>query len=355
MKRLRFLFLLLLCVILITGCVRKRVIDDVNIAVGMGIDKSNGQLNGSILIPVFKADRAVENFTFTAKGEVTRDLISKMQTKASQPIVGGSLDVVLIGEKMAREGILQVLDVFLREPTIGAGLYLAVVDGSPEEIFKGDYGDRGNAQYLRQLMEHNMEGGNLPLSNLHRFLFDYYQKGKDAYLPLLKKTDPKLVNIIGIALFKGDKVVDTLHEEEMFYFKLLVDPKGEGAIKVKKKHGASFVKSLKSQHKMKLIRREPYEFAIDIKIKGSLIEHQGRILKKDELIGIEKQMEKQIVKKCTAMIQDFQKKEIDPVGFGHFAKTKTRNFDFKKWQESYKTAQIKVNADVEIIELGVVE
>ena len=355
MKKFRLIIILCLCSLFLVGNVQKRVIDDVNIATGFGINKSNGQLQGSIMIPVFKADKSIGNFTFSAKGKIPRDLVSEMQKTASQPIVAGALDIAFFGEDLAREGIIQVLDVFLRDPTIGARLNLAVVDGDVNDIFKGNYGDRGNHEYLRQLLEQNMKVHNLPLTNLHFFLADFYEEGKDAYLPVLKKTKNDLVNITGIALFKDEKLVDILHENKMFYFKLLVDKHTQGSVMVKEKHGDASVKSITSKHKIKLLNRNPYKFGVHLKLKGYLTEHQGGNLKKSEVEDLEKQLEKQIVEECTTMIEDFQKKEIDPVGFGHFAQSRTRNFDFNKWQERYKSAQFKITAEVDIVQIGVIK
>jgi spore germination protein len=331
------------------------VIDDVNIATGIGIDKSGDQLLGSIMIPVFNPDKTFGNFTFTAKGNIMRDLLSEMQKKASQPIVAGSLDLAFFGKDVAREGIFRVLDVFLRDPSVGSRVQLAVVDGKALDIFKGKYGDRGNSAYLTQLIEHNMTEQNLPLTNLHRFLAAFYQEGRDPYLPFLKKTKPYLVSITGIALFKAEKQVDLLSENKMFYFKLLVDKHTKGSVKVKDKFGESSVQSITSKTKIRLINRNPYEFAVNTKINGFLTEHQERTLKKDDIHKIEKQLEKQVNQECAKMIFQFQKKDIDPVGFGHIAKTRTRNFDFKKWNQSYKSARFKITSDVNIIELGVVD
>jgi spore germination protein len=229
------------------------------------------------------------------------------------------------------------------------------VDGNAVDIFKGRYGDRGNAAYLTQLIEHNMKGQNLPITNLHHFLATFYQVGQDPYLPFLKKIKSNLVNITGIALFKDEKVVDILSENKMFYFKLLVDKHTRGSIKVKDKIGESTIQSIASKTKFTLKNRNPYEFAVQIKINGLLSEHQERTLKKEDIHKIEKQLEKQISEECTKMIGNFQKKDIDPVGFGHIAKTRTRNFDFNKWKQSYSSARVKVTADVNIIEVGVVE
>lgn len=355
MRNIYFAMSLLFCTMFLTGCVQTNVIDDVNIATGIGIDKSGNQLLGSIMIPVFKPEKSFGNFTFSAKGNLMRDLIAEMQKKASQPIVSGSLDIAFFGENVAREGINQILDVFLRDPSIGSRIHLAVVDGKAIDIFQGRYGDRGNAAYLTQLIKHNMEEENLPLTNLHLFLAALYQKGKDAYLPLLKKRQENLVSITGIALFKGDKVVAILSENKMFYFKLLVDKHTTGSIKVKDKEEQSTIQSITSKNKITLTSRNPYEFAVHMQIKGLLTEHREGILKKGEVHKIEKHLEKQVVVECKKMIEGFQKKEIDPVGFGHIAKTRTRNFDFNKWNKDYKSARFKVTADVNIIEVGVVE
>lgn len=355
MKKIHLVIFFFFCMMYLPGCIETKIIDDVNIAHGIGVDKIGNQLLGSIMIPVFKADKSKENFTFTAKGKIMRDLIADMQKKASQPIVSGSLDLAFFGDDVAREGIIQILDVFLRDPSVGSTVQLAVVDGKVIDIFKGKYGDRGNAQYLVQLIEQNMERGDLPLTNLHRFLTAFYQNGKDAYLPVLKKVQPDLVNITGIALFRDDKVVTTLPEKKLFYFKLLVDKHTMGSVKVKDKGGESTVKSITSKNKIKLTSRNPYEFAINIKISGFLTEYQERTLKMGEIHNIEKHLEKQVVTECMKMVKDFQKKGIDPVGFGHIAKTKTRNFDFDKWNKNYKNARFKVTANVNIIEVGVVE
>jgi len=350
-----FFIPLLLFTVLLAGCINKKIIDDVNITTGIGIDKEGEQYLGSAMIPVYNPDKSIENFIFTAKGTVVRDLMFQMQQTSSQPIVGGSLDVTLFDETVAREGIPHVLDVFLRDPSVGARVHLAVVDGKAKDIFEGKYGDRGNGRYLAELIESNYKTGNLPLTNLHQFLHDYYQKGKDPVLPYLRQTRPDLVNIAGLALFKGEKVVDVLDENKLFYFKLMVDYYSEGALKIKDEHGESFIKSIHSTYNFKVKNRNPYKFSVSLEVDGMLTEHTGKSLEKGEIKRIEKQMEKQIKKECLALLERFQENKIDPVGIGHFIKTQTRNFDIKKWEESYQNASFDVDAKVKIVEVGVIE
>ncbi|GAA3316797.1 hypothetical protein GCM10020331_013870 [Ectobacillus funiculus] len=101
-----------------------------------------------------------------------------------------------------------------------------------------------------------------------------------------------MVNITGIALFKDDKVVAILPENKMFYFKLLVDKHTRGSVKVKDKDEESTVQSITSKNKIRLVSRNPYKFAVHMKIKGILTEHKERTLKKGEVHKIEKHLEK---------------------------------------------------------------
>lgn len=94
---------------------------------------------------------------------------------------------------------------------------------------------------------------------------------------------------------------------------------------------------------------------VELKIEGLIREYTGHIVTPGIIKKIEKEFEDQINKEATAMIQDFQEKGIDPVGFGQFIKTKTRGFDFKRWEDEYKNLTVNVKTDVVITEVGIVE
>lgn len=132
----------------------------------MGIDKHDDVIKGSIMIQNIKPDQSIENFTFSATGLIILDVIAQMQHEASQPIKGEALDVALVEDEFAREGINQVLDPFLRDPSIGVRLIFGIVDGKAEKMLQGNYGIQGNNQYLRGLVEHNTKDGDLPRTNL---------------------------------------------------------------------------------------------------------------------------------------------------------------------------------------------
>ncbi|WP_251040683.1 Ger(x)C family spore germination protein [Bacillus sp. ISL-45] len=352
----RILVVLSFISLLLTGCVEKEIIDDVNIEMGVGYDqKENDKIEGTIMVPIFNPDKKIGNFTFSATASSNRDLVQEIQRKSAQPLVTGSLEIAIFGEEIAKKGIREFIDAFERDPSIGARVYFAVADDKAKEILTGTYGNRGNAVHLSQLIKHNTESRNLPITNMHLFLFDLYQEGIDPYLPILKKTEPEVIDIVGIALFKDEKMVSELPSDKMFFLKLLTDKFSEGSYRLEMDEEQVAIKDLDSKNKLKIRKREPYVVDVEIEIKGLIREYTGKIVTPEVIKKIEKEFEDQVNKETTAMIQDFQEKGIDPVGFGQFIKTKTRGFDFKRWEDEYKNLTVNVKTDVIITEVGIVE
>ncbi|MGD6901994.1 Ger(x)C family spore germination protein [Bacillus infantis] len=354
MKLSSCLSLIAVCMLL-TGCLEKEIIDDLNIESGIAYDWEDNKLKGTALIPVYLPDQPVKNVTFTSTSTLSRDLLLEMQRQSSEPLVTGSLEVGVFGKELTQRGIIDVLDSFQRDASIGARVFLAVADNKAGDIMKGEYGTRGNAIYISNLLKHNMEQRDVPKSNLQIFLASFYQQGKTAYLPKLKEMGKDKVEIAGMSLFKFDKVVDEIDAEKMFFFKLLVDKYSEGSYKIKIGNDQASIKSIKSKHKIKIDKREPYELKVEINIKGIIREYSGKQLTIKEIKGVEKNFENLIDRETEALITRFQKEGIDPVGIGALVKSKTRGFDFKKWEDEYKRMSVKVTSNVEILESGVIE
>lgn len=342
--------------LLLTGCVEKEIIDDVNIEVGVAYDlKANDRIEGTIMVPLFKPDKNIGNFTFSASAASSRDLIQEIQRKSSQPLVTGSLEIAIFGKTLAKKGIFDLTDGLQRDPSIGARIFLAVSDDEAKGILEGNYGTRGNAIHLSDLLQQNIEMRNLPNTNLHIYLYDFYQKGTDGFLPIIKRTEPEIVEIVGVALFKEDKMVDEIPADKLFYFKLLTDKFSEGSFNSEIDGKQVAIRDLDSKHKFKLSSRDPYSLTIDIKIEGVIREYTGPILTPAIIKKIEKELETSVSEECTAMIASFQDLGIDPLGISHIIKSKTRNFDYKKWEDDYKTMTVKVKTDAVITEVGIIE
>ncbi|MDQ0200515.1 Ger(x)C family spore germination protein [Neobacillus ginsengisoli] len=347
---------LIVVTIVLAGCVQKEILDDVNLETGSAYDYVGNKIRGTALVPVYLPDKHVENKTFTASSTLSRDFLRDVQRQSPDPLVTGSLKVVLFGERLSRKGILELMDAFQRDPSIGAGLYLAVTEGEAKDIIEGNYGKRGNAVYLSNLIRHNMLTKDVPKTNLQRFLFDFYQKGKTPYLPRIRSIEEDQIEISGMSFFNIGRVVDTVPASKMFYFKLLVDNYSKGTLKVKVGKESAAIESIRSKYKMQLAARNPLTVNVQLKVKAVLNEYSGERVTSKEINQIETNLHKNIEVECEKLIKRFQAEDIDPVGFGHFVKSRTRGFNFKKWENvDYQHLKVNVHADVSITESGVIE
>lgn len=357
MKNCVGLSFLLILSILLSGCVQRKVIDNINIESAAAFDKlAEGKFIGTILTQEYLPDKSIRNNTYTSEANLRRDLMMNLQKESSKPIVTGGVLVSIFGDKLVDEGIIDFVDTYQRDPSIGARNYLTTANGSALEILKGDYGPEGNSAYINDLIEHNIQYGDMPDTNLHIFLRDYYMKGKDPYLPELKQLAPNKMEISGLSIFRKDTEVDVLPKKDMFYFKLLVDNHTEGSYRVHLEKGKDAdVKSITSKHKFKLSKEKPLHVTIDIKIVGVIKEYTGDRLTPKLVNEIEKNLEKVINEKCLELIKRFQKKKSDPVGFGFLHRKYIRGYDFNKWEDDYQNLTVKVNTKVRIAETGVID
>ncbi|TMU84472.1 Ger(x)C family spore germination protein [Bacillus sp. BHET2] len=365
MKRFSII-LFLLCPLLVSGCVEREILDDLYIETGKAYDYvSETEIRGTALFPIYSADKSIQNGTLSAEASSTREVLEKLERRSQQPLVRGSLDVVIIGEKLAKKGIIDVGDSLQRDASVGARLYLTVAEGDAGELIKGNYGQRGNGTYLSNLIHHNITRRELPETNLHLFLFDYFQDGQTPYLPMIKQLSEESVEISGMALFENDKMVKKIPAKDLFFFKIMVDKLAEGnhVIKLGKKKGRTeksveaSVTSLSARHKIIVKHKsDPVEVTIKIKIKGIVREYTGKKLTSQKVVKVEKTMKQEIEENCLRMLKEFQELGIDPIGIGQNQKHGIRGFDIKEWDESiYPRVKFKVEADVQILEAGTVE
>ncbi|MEH7245450.1 Ger(x)C family spore germination protein [Neobacillus niacini] len=340
------------------GCLKKEILDEISLIEGISfdyVDKKN--ILGTVVIPIYLPNVPPKSKTFSAKAEIKKSILQEIQRQTADPVVTGSLEVVLFSKTLTEKvGILPLVDPFQRDPGVGSGLYLAVVDGDTKELLSGKYGIRSNATYISNLLEHNVKNEDLPKTNLQLFLADFYQEGKTPYLPQLKQIRKDTLKINGIALLKYGKMIDLIAAEKMFFFKLLVDKYSEGLHRVKIEGGEAAVRSIHSSHNFELTKRDPTEVTIHIKIDGIINEFTGQELTPKLMKKLQEQLEKDVERECLSMIERFKEKEIDPIGFGHFVKTQTRNFNFKNWWENqYQDLVVKIKPEVNISESGVIE
>ena len=160
------------------------------------------------------------------KDELLESAIAGMNRESSNPLRSGKIQDILFSEELAKKGITTVSDVNHLDP---ANRFLAdyvVVQGSPKEMLKVlEVMEKKNNSYgyLEQLLENASDAGLCP-NTLHQEFDIYFQtEGIDPILPLVSYDKEKeYIKIEGTALFRDDKMVDSLSIAESRYLSIIM-------------------------------------------------------------------------------------------------------------------------------------
>ena len=141
MKKIKFL-MLLLPIFLFTGCFNYRELNEIAIASAIGLDKtSDGYI---VTIQVMNTKKASETgtsndqpkfITFTTTGVTLQDAIRESILDSSRRIYPNHVQILIIGEDLAKSGISDVLDMFFRSVEFRKQTSVLIAkDSTAEEI-----------------------------------------------------------------------------------------------------------------------------------------------------------------------------------------------------------------------------
>lgn len=352
---------------ILTGCLPTYVVDDLRLVQALGYDAVSGKkIRGTVAVPNYASGggqsqggqsqnvpSSVDSFSgisFTGKTEPT-----KLETKSQEPLRLGKLEVLLFDKKLAARGLREFIDYFSRDPEIGREMYLAVSEGSTYDILKGKYAN-GTAvsRYLNDMLKQN-SNRNLPKTNLHGFLYNYYSEGMDPFLPVIKKIGNHL-KVSGIAIFQNDKLKDEIPFDDAIIFKMLNQPFNQGIYEIQiKRDEYVTVENISSKVSYKIkngASRHP-EININILVNGVIRETPFKNAPKNYFAKLNKTMARALNLEAARLIERFQKEKVDPLGFGDKIRSQTRQWDSKNWEREYPHTVIHPHIQVSIDETGI--
>ncbi|MBA2874239.1 Ger(x)C family spore germination protein [Thermaerobacillus caldiproteolyticus] len=361
MKRIAFILLIMLA---LTGCKNYRVVDEVQIIQAMGYDVKNGNYIGTAIYPTFKQGPMTKPNILTTSSSTTYDLIPRLSSKSALPIEEGQLRLVLFGEEFAKGGITEVVHSLARNNKIGSRLQLAVAKGDAEELLRITAKKTlSDTLYLSNLVEQNIRAMNLPKMNLHLFLYNYFGKGRDPFLPYFEKKGD-FVKLEGIALFKDGRFVGKVNLRDSFLVKVLLNETKNGMYQLrvadyrKKEESRVLLQNLfaRSRYEWKKRGERPV-LTISIHIQAAVKDYPSWLdmPQKNTLKMVREKMEKDIETSVKNLMEYFKEKEVDPLGIGDFVRSQTRNWNEEEFYREYKEIDIRPHVKVDIIQTGIGE
>ena len=374
----------------LTGCWGSSELTELAIAVALGIDKNEkGEFVVSVQI-INPSETATSQTagggydtpvtTYKTTGKILFEALRRLSTEAPRKIYLAHLRMVVIGEKVAQEGIYDALDFLSRDHELRTDFYLVVAkDQTAEDTLKILTSvEKIPANKLFFSLEKSAEvwaaTGKVKLNDL---MDDIVSEGIQPTLTgITIKGDPKagltksnvetispnaIFSYKGIAAFRKNKLVGWLNEVESKGFNYIRDRVSNTVI----------VFDMNDDHVgVELIRTKteivPYiksnDISIEVKVTGEA--NIGEVNTKLDLMNpnvigeLESLVNKDVKTKIEKTIEKVQNEfESDILGFGErIHKTHPKEWEKikKQWVELFPNVPVNINVKIKIRRMGTI-
>ncbi|NOU91871.1 Ger(x)C family spore germination protein [Paenibacillus sp. LMG 31456] len=382
------LFLVFLSLSL-TGCWSRHELNDLNIVVGMGIDKSEGKYKitvqtvnpGQVASKKGSISTASPVVTYEEIGTTIPEALSRMTVKAPRHLYFAHLRMVIIGEKAAKEGISKQLDFLSRNMEMRTDFYFVIarktdasevlkmnspMDPIPaNNIYtKLDNSDKlwsaTGSMTLNHLLQDLETEGKSPSITGIEIVGDRSIGGKTTNGQYIEP--PVVLQYAGMAAFKADRMVGWLDENDTKVLNYVQNsvyqttgyipcPKGEGNITMQVIRSDTVIKaSIHNGHP---------EFDVHIRIEQDISDAECRIdLSKATIVPeLKKLTDNKLVTLIEGSIKKVQKNlGTDIYGFGdalHHQYPKVWH-QIKDWNNVFTTVKVRVHVNSILRRMGTI-
>ena len=376
------IFLLIIISFFMTGCWNYNELNSLAITTSMAVDKSGNDYEVSILIANSRNKQSTteegqsQTVVYSAKGKTLSEALKNIDLENPRQTYVGHLSSIIISEEVAREGLLNVLDLLLRNSESTKRFFIAVARKdkakdilkivSPLEAFP--------AQTISTNIKSSSESQAVSIAVIYSDFIDKMIKvGVEPVLPTitiegsekggsknknLEQSEPIAnLKLSTVAVFKDDKLIDFADKNQSRGINLALNKIESMIIQYKcdENYLVSEVTNVKSSIDVDV--KDDVSVTINIKTNGDIIENTCDIslIDPDNIDDIEDDVEKKIkklIKEGVDYAQDNVK--LDVFGIGNMVYKQNPNY-FKKiddWNEYFSNIDIKIKVDADITTKG---
>nr|WP_276576429.1 Ger(x)C family spore germination protein [Caldicoprobacter algeriensis] len=277
-----------------TGCWDNVDLIDINLVTALGIDKSE---DGKIIVTVQVIEPAALQSTSSSqgkvgmaqtkpvfvesyKGETISDALISMKAMVDKRLFLSTVQVIILGEKLCREGVNEALDFLHRDYQVEYLADVLVARGcSPKDILKiQPEMDVIPAMYIKGTIENTELRAKVKRTMLVELFKDIENKCRQITIGQITKENEKTVNTEGTAVFKDGKLVGWLNQYETRGFLFVTDRVKNTIITIPMANGKMSIRVLNSRGKMdvKFKNGRPYRLSIYVDLEGNIAEYTGK-------------------------------------------------------------------------------
>lgn len=353
---------------MMTGCADQMNIEDVSLTFILGLDlDEDDNLLLTMSTPVFSKEAKIPRDRIAVKTVTVRDSREKFDTTVIGATSGSKTQIVLVGKRLLkRKKWIHYLDPFYRDPKNTVTTRVVAVDGPVKDLVFYNPKDKPRLPvYLTKLIDKASQRNitvKTSLQELHEQLTD---KGMTASITAMKKTNR--VWLTGSVLLDEQgkyKLTITPHENKLmrilqhekkgeFPFTIAIPPQSHD----QGKRWLSFItQGMKVKTKVRYDHR--FIFDVNINMRIAITERLFPFDVKKDIAKLQKGIETKLQADFERFIKKIQAAEIDPVGFGLYARAyaypKWKKVQ-KRWGKAFSKADVNVKVTVKIGGMGTIK
>lgn len=241
--------LIFLNLFIISGCWNYREIDQLAIVAGSAIDKQDDKylVSAEIVNVTGGKEAKVSPIVVTGKGDTIFDAIRNMIKISGKPLYWAHSEILIISEEIAREGVVEVIDLFTRDPEtrMSSNLLISKEKTAKEILEQQSITTEIKSSEINRMLLSQKLLSKAPVIAVYQFVNNLADNTRAAVLPaiVIKKNQGKSVTeLFGTAVFKKDKLSGFLNGEDTKYFLFAINKVRGGLLIQKEKLEGSNVK-----------------------------------------------------------------------------------------------------------------
>ena len=288
----------------ITGCYNQEELNDLAIISAIDISKSKKNYNITLqIINSSKKDtnKSINNTEFIiyeGTGKSINGAVENISNKIPQKLYESQIQILTIDENIAKNNIKEVLDFFIRNNNTQNEFYVLISKREKNNlsIINKFY----SKDIINTLKISNKYSGISPLITLNDLIEKYQNKNTEIILPIAEsnKENDKEINIKSSAIFKNNKLINTLNKNDTIIYNLITNKINNNLNTTKCNNNKYIINQLiKPKAKWKLNKKTK---KIEITITGTALIRENncnlKLNSKDNIPKIEKKLNSNIKK-----------------------------------------------------------
>lgn len=374
MKKIIVSFFILFC---LSGCWNYKELNEYSIVTGVAIDKSGDEYEASVLISNSPKNSLDSNsnesqvVVYSGRGKTIFNALKDIGLVSSKELYFGSFSILILSEDIAKEGLNNVIDFFVRYPNARKNFYVVLskdckakdtlkiitpLTSFPSQNITDDVRSTSNLQGIissinfNDLLSKILSDGIEPTINYIEIIGDEKEGSSQENL---EESEPKAYTKLGnLGIIKNDKLVGFANHDESVGINIIKNKISEMYLDIDYKDGYVVIDSTSFSSNIKInLKNNKPNININLDGEARIIEVKGYVDLKDSKVieELQKKANKKIKKYVEDAIKLAVKNETDIFGFGkmfyqeypdYFNKIK------KNWNKNLGDINIKIKSNL---------